>query len=83
MANIDWNYRILKADGYLQIHEVYYDETGEPSACTDRCVSPCGEDIAELEEDVKKYVRALTLPVLDIKIFTRKKNREWFQKQTR
>jgi hypothetical protein len=81
-SNVDWNYRIVKSGGFLEIHEIYYED-GEAVLCNENAASPCGEDIAELEADMKLYSRAFILPILDMKIFTRQKSRKWLQKRTR
>lgn len=71
---MSWNYRILRheykhkngdIEEYLKIHEVYYDENGNPKMCTVEGMSPGGEDLSELKSDLDKMIRALSLPILD------------------
>lgn len=66
---MSWNYRVLKkkhADGcFYDIHEVYYDDEGRPMACTEQPVSPRGESIEELLNDIRHYAKALQKPVID------------------
>ena len=69
-----WNYRIIKnEDGYLALHEVFYDDDGNPSSCTEKPVS----FIADPDEGIKGITisleRALSdaksKPVLDMAMF--------------
>jgi len=60
-----WNYRVIK-DKWFAIHEVYYTEDEQPSAYSESEVSPWGETLEELEEDMEHFKQALLRPVLDI-----------------
>jgi hypothetical protein len=64
-----WNYRVLRRQGYLTIHEVHYDAEGTPNACTERPAFPSGETLDELREDIRRYSTALDLPVLPFEMF--------------
>jgi hypothetical protein len=50
---MSWNYRAVKHDGkdgedYYQVHEIYYDEEGNPNGITQHEVTPYGASKAEL-----------------------------------
>lgn len=60
-----WNYRVLVKEGQYNIHEVYYDDDGNPEAFTEDSVGPSGGSLEELKEDVRYFSEALSLPVLD------------------
>lgn len=60
-----WNYRVLIKDGQYNIHEVYYDDDGNPEAFTEEPVGPSGESPEELKKDLQYFSEALSLPVLD------------------
>ena len=65
-----WNYRVLRfqtpgmLDPQYAIHEVYFDAEGRITGCTEEEVSPFGESLEELREDLEAYKKALDLPVL-------------------
>jgi len=70
-----WNYRIIqtnyKPDGFddeytaYAIHEVYYNEDGEPDSWTLRSMSLDNyESVEELEESMKLMMNAFKKPVL-------------------
>ena len=61
---MSWNYRIVREKGTLAVHEVYYDENGEPNGMTVNEVSPHGEDMDELMESWICYQKAFEMPVL-------------------
>ncbi|MFA6049582.1 MAG: hypothetical protein WC761_00025 [Candidatus Paceibacterota bacterium] len=74
-----WNYRVLikhlpAPDNtvWYAIHEVYYNEAGEPTMCSSEAMEPCGETLEELAADLKRMAGALEKPVLDHAIFERK-----------
>ena len=54
---------ILK-DGRYAIHEVYYDEDGEPWTCTEDPACPEGDMLETLREDMEYYRLVLERPVL-------------------
>ena len=43
-----WNYRVVKKDGYLGIHGVYYDENGNITGIDQDPNAPLGEELDEL-----------------------------------
>jgi len=68
---MSWNYRVMRStdpDGTFTfgIHEVYYDEKGNPNAWTQRSVGVSGETFGELTRDFAHYQKAFTQPVLAI-----------------
>lgn len=61
-----WNYRVLRySNGELGIHEVYYDEAGNPTSCTEDAVGPGGDDLAEIRAVMEDMKSALAQPILD------------------
>lgn len=65
-----WNNRVVKTkmpDGeyFYQIHEVFYDDNGKASLCTESGISPCGDDIDELKKSYEMMAEAFKAPVLD------------------
>lgn len=67
-----WNYRVILKDDEYAIHEVYYDDQGEPEACTVDPVGPVGDTLADLVKDMDHYLRALKRPVLEYEDFANK-----------
>lgn len=63
---MSWEYRVMNIDGQHAIHEVHYegDDRAMPKAYSIHPAYPRGEDLADLQEDVQRYLEALTLPVL-------------------
>tara|TARA_R110002096_G_scaffold359594_1_gene552501 strand:- start:1449 stop:1727 length:279 start_codon:yes stop_codon:yes gene_type:complete len=67
-----WNFRVIRKETdhssgkYVTfgIYEVYYTE-GKPTACTMEMMSPHGETLDELKQDIEWYQLALSKPVLD------------------
>lgn len=69
-----WNYRIIKSeDGYLALHEVFYDEDGNPSSCTEKPVSFIADPDEGIEGITISLERALSdaksKPILDMDVF--------------
>lgn len=69
-----WNYRIIRhTDGHFALHEVFYDEQGNPNAVTKEPIT----FIADKEEGTDGIVKSLemaakdskTRPVLDMSYF--------------
>ena len=71
-----WNYRVVKTelDDYIEysIHEVYYDENGEPDGVTENPSWPAGETWEEFQADLNSYNMAMLQPVLDYNTFLEK-----------
>ena len=71
-----WNHRVIKhtkttvigvaeeTETWHAIHEVFYDDAGHPNGYTENEVSPFGETLLELSEDIKRFADALSKPVL-------------------
>jgi hypothetical protein len=59
-----WQYRVIHKNGEYAVHEVYYDDQGEPWTCTQEPVCPKCETLEELRVDLEHYTVALDLPVL-------------------
>jgi hypothetical protein len=60
-----WNYRVIKRqDESFGIHEVYYDENGDPTMCTADPVTLYGDSVDEIVNDVNHILHALNKPVL-------------------
>ncbi len=65
-----WNYRLVKRNGMLGIHEAYYGNNDKVSAVTK---DPCRVDMGLDEDDPVKYLRqslewmmqAFDRPILD------------------
>ncbi|MDE2999426.1 MAG: hypothetical protein OXU79_10170 [Gemmatimonadota bacterium] len=68
-----WNYRVIRkhhADtdtSTYHIHEVYYGEEREIERWTEDPVEPLGETAAELREDIRYFLQAFRLPILEEK----------------
>ena len=60
-----WNYRIVRKEDYLEIHEVFYGTDGAPKMVTTDSVCVGGEDLEELKQDMTHYLEALNKPVLE------------------
>lgn len=72
-----WNYRVIKrliaGETSHGIYEVYYDESGKPSACTESPVEPFGETVEELMLDLDRMRSAAGQPTLNYDDFSRDK----------
>lgn len=71
---MSWNYRVIRTidpngDEYYGIHEVYYDDEGNPVSCTENSVNPIGESVEDLSHTVIYMMRAFTEPVLEMRQF--------------
>lgn len=66
---MSWDHRVMRhREGdavWYAVHEVYYDEAGRPTACTENPVEPFGETFEELRDDLHLFAKALEKPVLD------------------
>jgi hypothetical protein len=74
---MSWNYRVLKTEDqhgtHFGIHEVYYDESGRPRMYSESPMSPYGETLEELADDLKRFSSAFTRPVLCDEDFNKEK----------
>lgn len=79
---MSWNYRVVRKRTYhgksldesvqFAIHETYYDKDGTPSMITTDYMSPYGETLEELKNDLSYMVAALNKPVLNWEAFKNK-----------
>jgi hypothetical protein len=60
-----WNYRLMRRNGFLSIHEVYYKDDGKVRTWTEDPMEPGGDTVEEVQQDLKWMARALTKPILD------------------
>ena len=66
-----WNYRVIKKvcrhskESTYQVHEVYYDEHGCVECWNDTPVEPLGVSEANLRNDIRSFLGAFRLPVLE------------------
>jgi hypothetical protein len=63
-----WNYRVTIKDGCYGIHEAYYED-GKPHSITQNEMSPHGDTLDELKDDLQKFLEALDKPILHYKDF--------------
>lgn len=62
-----WNYRVFREeDGDYLIREVFYDNDGRILGCTEDAVTPFGQSIDELAQNIEWFKEALDLPVLTV-----------------
>ena len=65
-----WNYRVLAHkqfdEVYFYIHEVYYDEEGNPDGYVEIPVSPQSEEIKGMRWQLNKMNEALSKPIIKI-----------------
>lgn len=65
-----WNYRVVEKDGYYGMHEAFYDEKDKkPHSITQNEMSPHGDTLNELKDDLQKFLEALEKPILHYKDF--------------
>jgi hypothetical protein len=60
-----WNYRVIKKDGNLGIHGVYYDETGNIKSYDLEPNKPLGDDLDDLRNELELMLEALDKEVFD------------------
>jgi hypothetical protein len=66
-----WNYRVVRKEGALAIHAVYYDDSGEVEGWSERPFSPVAESCDELRTNLELMLEALGKDVLNIESFRR------------
>ena len=68
-----WNHRVMKhekADGdddWYQIHEVYYDSKREPDSWTADGISPGGNTLEDLRDELIRMLEATEKEILNYK----------------
>jgi hypothetical protein len=67
---MSWNYRLVKNEKLLQIHEVYY-RNEKPHSITADPVALCGETMEELAKVIDLMKEALSKPILDYEDFNK------------
>jgi hypothetical protein len=60
-----WNYRVLKKDGVLGIHAVYYDENGKVEGWSENSFSPVAEHHDELKINLELMLESLEKDTID------------------
>ena len=60
-----WNYRVVKKNGYLGIHEAYYDDSGNVNMLSSEPVSPVYEDLDLLKTNLQLMAEALGKSIID------------------
>lgn len=68
-----WNHRLLFHDHpeepWLGMHEVFYDDDGNPDGCTAEPVAVTGETVDEVKEVLEWMLAACQKPVLEYEMF--------------
>ena len=62
---MNWDYRVIKHDGMFTIHEVYYNDKGYITSISKDPMGPSGDTLEELKDDMKYFLQALDMPVLE------------------
>ena len=67
-----WNHRVIKKEcrndadeTTYGIHEVYYNNNGVPTMCTEEPIRLLGDSVKDLKETLERMMKALDNPVLD------------------
>ena len=60
-----WNYRVVKKDGQLAIHGVYYDADGRINGIDMDANAPFGEDLEDLRGRLELMIESLQKPIVD------------------
>ena len=75
-----WNHRVLRhiytEETWLAIHEVYYDDEGNPNSCTVDPIEPGGETLDELKAGLELMMKACEKPILDYEYFESYNNKD-------
>ena len=70
-----WNYRVIKrileGESAFGIYEVYYDDSGAPSACSSSPCEPFGETPEDLKIELDMMRKATEQPTLNYDDFSR------------
>lgn len=70
---MSWNHRVIRRSNApssnpkwtYQIHEVYYNDDGSIENWTENPVAPMGENLLELQSEIRHFSGALNQPVLE------------------
>ena len=62
---MNWDYRVIKHSGMFTIHEVYYNDKGDITSISQDPMGPSGDTLEELKDDMKYFLQALDMPVLE------------------
>ena len=60
-----WNYRVVKKNGHLGIHEAYYVDSGNVHSLSDEPLSPVYQDLDQLKTNLELMVDAFGKSVID------------------
>jgi hypothetical protein len=60
-----WNYRVMVRDGRYAVHAVYYADDGRITTWSAEPMDLSGESVEDLSEELERFRRALSEPVLD------------------
>ena len=69
-----WNNRVVSKNLSYSVHEVYYDQEGNPNAVSENPVPAYGDSLEELTQSMAYQMKALAEPVLDYKMFVHEKD---------
>lgn len=65
---MSWNYRVMACDYndevYFQIHEVYYDENGNPDSYIENPVTVGGDNLSDIHWTLNRMKEATKKPIL-------------------
>ena len=64
-----WNYRVVRKNGLLGIHEAYYDASGTVHSLSNDPVSPVYDDVSELKTNLELMLGALNDRIIDFAEF--------------
>jgi len=61
-----WNYRVVNEEGFLGIHEVYYNDNDQPYMVTKVPIGVSGDSLLDLHDTYQLMAEAFDKPVLDM-----------------
>jgi hypothetical protein len=61
-----WNYRVVKRDEGVSLHEAYYNDKGEVNSISVEPVSPTCEGLDELRATLHLMLASLDKPIINI-----------------
>ena len=68
-----WNHRVVrhedKGQVYYQIHEAFYEEGQPADSITTEAITPFGETVEELAEELRRMLKATEHPALNYEDF--------------